>query len=117
MAKAAAAPFPVMVMNPDWQEGFNFFQGRWFGEVGIYNANAAAAAFRSQGHKTGLYHGTTNVWDKGKNVPTDYWRVYITHPTEVGYYMWFDPGKAEAWAEPLDLSLATWFEFVETTKK
>lgn len=119
MAEPAAKPntLPIMVMNPDWQGGYNFYTGRWFGDEGLYNAYEVIECLKSQGHKAGPYSGETSVWDKGKNVLTQYWRVFVYHPKEKGYYAWFAPETAAKWTEPFDQKLATWFEFAEPDKK
>lgn len=119
MTAAKPNTLPVLAMDPAWQEGFIFFSGRWFGAENYENVEGVAKALKSQGHTVAIYDGSVTAWDAGagKNMPRDYWRVFIYHPKEVGYYAWFDPGKAENWDVPFDPSLATWFEFAEAKAK
>lgn len=118
---AAKANMPVLVMNPDWQEGFNFFTGRWMESThadAYHNAKRVRDCLKSQGHVVGVFSAELTEWDRvaREMLPTPYWRVFYHHPTESGYYAWFDPGTKDAWAAPFDPKMATWLEFVETKK-
>lgn len=116
--QAASTPTTLPVVKhqtPDaaWHADFNFFRGRWTTDEGLKQAKSVVKFLIRQGYDACLHMGLDDSWLKGTKTVTPYYRVYIRHPNTAGYYTWFAPASEKTWTDPLDFSLATWFEFVE----
>lgn len=111
-----ASALPVVKhqsLDAAWHADFNFYRARWTTPEGLAQAKSVVKFFIKQGYDACLHMGLDDTWAKSVKTTAPYYRIYFRHPMTAGYYTWFAPASEKTWTDPLDFSLAAWFEFVE----
>lgn len=112
----ATTSVPVIALVPKvdeaWKEGYVFSQDRWEGEDNKKYAFRVTGYFKKLGHTSHVFESSTKTWVKGKDLIIPYYKVWVAHPKDNQLYTWWTPTVAN-WSDPIDMSVATWFEFEE----